>query len=115
LRSRSLTAGPWMTLPSLSKRDPWQGQSQVFSAVFQETMQPRCVQVADTATKPPSSLLYAAARSPSRLTIRPSPGGISSTSPLRPGRRSANQRLPTFAFSFASFPKPLSFGTLVES
>ena len=35
------TAGPSMTAPSGAKREPWQGQSQVDSAVFQLTMQPR--------------------------------------------------------------------------
>ena len=33
--ARSRTAGPWMTVPSPVKREPWQGQSHVFSARFQ--------------------------------------------------------------------------------
>jgi hypothetical protein len=33
------TAGPFTTLPRGSKREPWQGQSQVFSVEFQSTMQ----------------------------------------------------------------------------
>jgi hypothetical protein len=47
-RLRGFTAGPCTTAPSEEKRDPWQGQSQVFSALFQLTMQPRWVQRADS-------------------------------------------------------------------
>ena len=35
--------------PTLSNREPWQGQSQVFSASFQATMQPRCGHTAESA------------------------------------------------------------------
>ena len=37
----ALTAGPSMTAPVIVKREPWQGQSQVRSAVFHSTRQPR--------------------------------------------------------------------------
>ena len=46
---RFLAAGPWMTAPSVVNREPWQGQSQVASAALNPTVQPRWVQVADTA------------------------------------------------------------------
>ena len=49
------TAGPSMTSPVAAKREPWQGQSQVRSAEFQLTMQPRCVQRADSSCSVPSS------------------------------------------------------------
>ena len=49
------TAGPSITSPLPAKREPWQGQSQVRSAVFQLTMQPRCVQRADSSCSVPSS------------------------------------------------------------
>ena len=39
--SRAATAGPLSTAPSTPNREPWQGQSQVRSSVFQCTMQPR--------------------------------------------------------------------------
>lgn len=32
-------AGPWITSPEISKREPWQGQSQVRSAAFHPTRQ----------------------------------------------------------------------------
>ena len=44
---KSWFAGPLMTLPSLAKREPWHGQSHVFSASFHCTMQPRCGQTAE--------------------------------------------------------------------
>jgi len=36
-----------MTDPSAAKIEPWHGQSQVLSALFQVTVQPLCVQIAD--------------------------------------------------------------------
>jgi hypothetical protein len=55
LGSRSAIAGPWMTWPSMSNREPWQGQSHDRSAVLNVTRQPRWVQVAATACRVPSS------------------------------------------------------------
>jgi hypothetical protein len=55
LRSSGRTAGPCTTAPSRANREPWQGQSQVRSAPFQSTMQPRWVQRADSARTVPSS------------------------------------------------------------
>src|SRR3954452_17090731 len=55
-RSRSFPAGPWITRPVTSKREPWQGQSHERSAEFHCTWQPRWVQTADTACIVPSSL-----------------------------------------------------------
>ena len=43
---RSSIAGPLSTFPLGSNRDPWQGQSQLFSVEFQPTMHLRCVQTA---------------------------------------------------------------------
>lgn len=54
---RFLAAGPWMTVPSVLNREPWQGQSQVASAALKPTVQPRCVQVAETAWTSPSASL----------------------------------------------------------
>ena len=30
----AFTAGPWITSPLIAKREPWHGQSQLFSASF---------------------------------------------------------------------------------
>ena len=38
LTRRSFVAGPWTSVPSAAKREPWQGHSQARSAVFQPTM-----------------------------------------------------------------------------
>jgi hypothetical protein len=54
-RSRSTTAGPVSTRPSHAKREPWQGQSQLRSAGFQVTWQPRCVQTGETRCSRPCS------------------------------------------------------------
>jgi hypothetical protein len=40
LHPRGFVAGPWITSPLSSNREPWQGQSQVRSVAFQPTMQP---------------------------------------------------------------------------
>lgn len=39
---RSSVAGLFSSFPSLSKRDPWQGQSQECSMAFQRNAQPKC-------------------------------------------------------------------------
>jgi hypothetical protein len=49
-----VTAGPARMPPSTAKREPWQGQSQVCSAAFQATWQPRWVQRVETALSVPS-------------------------------------------------------------
>ena len=41
--------GPFRTFPEVSKREPWHGQSQLFSALFQCTWQPRWGQMAEQA------------------------------------------------------------------
>src|SRR4051812_49247229 len=43
---KSTFAGPFRTFPSGLNREPWQGQSQLFSLEFQRTTQPRCGQTA---------------------------------------------------------------------
>src|SRR5205823_6528508 len=53
--SRSLTAGPFNTRPYGSKREPWQGQSQLASAEFQATVHLRCVQTAERSWSVPDS------------------------------------------------------------
>src|SRR5438552_10368624 len=46
-------AGPCRTVPSMWNRDPWHGQSNVFSALLNATEQPRCEQlIAKTSTLP---------------------------------------------------------------
>ena len=50
MRSSRCTAGPCSTLPSGAKREPWHGQSQLRSARFQLTWQPRWGHVGETAT-----------------------------------------------------------------
>ena len=46
--SKGVSAGPARTLPSGRNREPWQGQSQVFSARFHSTRQPMCVHTGET-------------------------------------------------------------------
>ena len=46
--------GPLITAPSPANRETWQGQSQVFSTVFQRTMQPRCGQTAERTMSAPA-------------------------------------------------------------
>jgi hypothetical protein len=50
---RGLVAGPFRTSPSGANREPWQGQSQLVSAAFQATWQPRCVHRVETACSAP--------------------------------------------------------------
>jgi hypothetical protein len=45
-----------MTVPSVLNREPWHGQSHVTSAALNSTVQPRCVQTAETALTPPAGL-----------------------------------------------------------
>src|SRR5690606_3313194 len=54
-RSSGLIAGPCMTSPPVSNREPWQGQSQLLSASFQLTTQPRCVHAAERRVSSPWS------------------------------------------------------------
>ena len=62
-----------MTSPVAAKREPWQGQSQVRSAEFHSTMQPRWVQRADISWSLRSSSRYSAALPSPASTIAPSP------------------------------------------
>src|SRR5688572_15091765 len=67
--ARSATDGPFSTLPSASKREPWQGQSQVVSVRFQCTMHFRCGQIAVISWNSPASSRYTATfLSPRRIT-----------------------------------------------
>ena len=52
---RSAADGPCSTWPHLSNRDPWTGQSHVFSVSFQRTMPPRCGQTAEHSCVSPDS------------------------------------------------------------
>jgi hypothetical protein len=47
------SAGPEITEPSVAKRDPWHGQSQVFSLRFHRTRHPMWVQVAERTVSAP--------------------------------------------------------------
>ena len=53
--ARSATDGPFNTLPSASKREPWQGQSHVVSVRFQCTMHFKCGQTAVISWSVPDS------------------------------------------------------------
>jgi hypothetical protein len=41
LDAKFLVAGPWLTVPSVANREPWQGQSQVSSAGLNATVHPK--------------------------------------------------------------------------
>src|SRR5437016_7447686 len=58
--SKSETAGPFRTRPSASKREPWHGQSQVFSQPSHRTMHLKCGQTAESLCNVPWSSRYAA-------------------------------------------------------
>ncbi len=108
--------GPWSTSPSGSKREPWQGQSQLRSALFQSSWQPRCVQIGETATRLPSSRRWPATFSPPWRTMSPSPGASSSSARVprfvrrSPTRRGPN-RVPSSASLGAAASGPIRFGS----
>jgi hypothetical protein len=56
-----------MTSPFGLKREPWQGQSHVRSAVFHATVQPMWVQIADRIVTAPAGSRYAATFAPFSL------------------------------------------------
>ena len=53
--SKPRVAGPCSTSPHDENRDPWAGQSQVFSTSFQATIPPRCGHTAEHSCSPPPS------------------------------------------------------------
>jgi hypothetical protein len=55
MRLRLDSAGPAITSPIAVKREPWQGQSQVFSASFHATIQPICGQIGESSVRLPCS------------------------------------------------------------
>src|SRR4051812_36423856 len=83
--ARSRLAGPLMTWPCESKREPWQGQSHVFSPGFHCTMQPRCGQVAEQACTAPDASLYTAIFSSPWRTMAPLSGEMSANVRTSPG------------------------------
>src|SRR5205085_10510506 len=85
--SRSEIAGPETRWPRASKREPWHRQSHVFSAAFQCTGQPRCVQAADISCTTPVSSRYTATLCSPRRRSAPSPGSMSSTRAASPFSR----------------------------
>ena len=54
LGANPCAAGPLSTVPSVSKREPWQGQSQLFASSFQRTRPPRCGHTADKQVSAPA-------------------------------------------------------------
>ena len=67
------SAGPEITSPVGLKREPWHGQSHVRSAVFQPTVHPMCVQMAERSVTVPAASRYAATFAPFRSMILPCP------------------------------------------
>src|SRR2546423_6687230 len=82
--ARSATDGPFSTLPSGSKREPWQGQSQVVSFRFQCTMHFKCGQTAVISCSAPASSRYTAIFFAPRRTTAPWPGFRSSAEEISP-------------------------------
>src|SRR5688500_13447976 len=68
---RGALAGPCNTSPVGPKREPWHGQSQLFSESFQRTMQPRWVHTAERSWSFPCSSRYTATGRPPRRTRPP--------------------------------------------
>ena len=86
------------------KREAWQGQSQLFSALFQATIQPKWEQTAETVCITPSSSRYAATFSPSTATNFASPIAISESEvELSPLSRSPTQCIPTLIVCLIAF------------
>ena len=87
--SSGAPAGPEMTSPFGLKREPWQGQSHVRSAVFHATVQPMWVQIADRIVTAPAGSRYAATFAPFRSRTLPCPRLTSrSERPSAPAKRS---------------------------
>src|SRR5688572_11890734 len=82
---RSVFEGPFFTLPSGSKREPWHGQSHDFSAAFQCTMQPKCGHTADISWVFPFSSRYTAIFDRPRRSTAPQSRSISRTDSTSPG------------------------------
>src|SRR5690606_19486697 len=82
---RSLVAGPVITLPNGSKREPWQGQSQELSTSFQCTTHPKCVHTAEHWCRTPSWSQYTATLLIPLRMILPVPGVTSIGSFTSPG------------------------------
>jgi hypothetical protein len=101
IRGRGSVAGPWRRTPSPPNCEPWQGHSQVRSARFQPTRQPRWVQRAESACSCPLSSRWTARwRPPIQATV-PSPVCNASMSswPARRRIRSPRNHEPTFCQS----------------
>src|SRR5688572_10551402 len=77
-------AGPCSTSPLGPKREPWHGQSQLFSESFQRTMQPRWVHTAERSWSLPCSSRYTATGRPPRRTRPPEWRAIASTDSTSP-------------------------------
>jgi hypothetical protein len=87
----------WISSPSARKREPWQGQSHDFSASLHWTMQPSCVQRADTARSSPAASRDTAMCPPLTATTLPLPRSTSSAETLpRSVMRSPTNRLATY-------------------
>src|SRR5215203_4412908 len=67
-----------MTSPSAENIEPWHGQSHVRSALFQVTVQPKCVQEAESACGFPFISFHTASFCFPRLITPPWPAGIAS-------------------------------------
>src|SRR5262249_59794335 len=81
-------AGPAITVPSGAKREPWHGQSHVFSASFQAIRQPMCVQTAEIFHTSPRSSRWTATFSPADSITRAAPRGTDRTDfPSAPANR----------------------------
>src|ERR1700687_2010743 len=75
LRSDSgYAAGPWSTVPSRLKREPWQGQSKVLAVGLSAIEQPRCEQlIAKTWALPVGALTANPPNASSPAALSPPP------------------------------------------
>ena len=83
--ARPRVAGPFRRCPSFaSKREPWQGQSQLRSASFQCTTHPRCGHTAECRCRPPPGSRHAATLCRPRRNTAPSPAARPSRPSISP-------------------------------
>ena len=97
-----------MGSPFTSNIEPWQGQSQHVSKLFQCRWQPTWVQLAEFRCKAPASSRYAAIFASPRRTIPPWPGFRSSSELSSPGATYSAKLFSAVTFSVKKFFAALS-------
>src|SRR6478735_3780663 len=101
--ARGPMAGALIGVPVTSNIEPWHGQSQHASKLFQCRWQPTWVQLAEFRCSAPASSRYAAIFVSPRRTIPPSPGIRSSSEVSSPGATYSAKLFSAVTFSVKKF------------